>query len=372
MTLLDRYILKEWLKVFGMALGAMTGLLIIGQIYDTMPEFIRWKTAGGPIALYFLWQIPAIMPILLPVATLISMLFVLGHLHKNQELTAMRAAGLSVWRITRFLWAGGLACTLALFLCNSIAIPKSVEASRTILEDAESNSRQRASGDTAKTEKTTPVFFDNGRDARRWRIGFLGGYTGKASAIQVYELNHDGAPVRQTFAESGKYDRDQGCWTFENGREIVYADGGRSIPSAQRAFTQKTFPAFTEKPLHMLLMAKKPTGLSLAEIDTLLKISGDIDSSKTAELAVRYHSVMASPFACLVVVGLAIPFAVSGVRTNPMVGVSKAIGVFVLYYLLDRVGYALGGQQVVPAVLAAWIPNLSALAYAVRLCRRVN
>lgn len=372
MTLLDRYILKEWLKVFGMALGAMVGLLIIGQIYDSMPDFIQWKTPAGKVLSYYLWQVPVVMPIVLPVATLVSMLFVLGHLHKNQELTAMRAAGLSVRRITRTLWAGGVACTALLLTLNAAVIPPATEAVRTIRESARFEAERRTAGKDTKADSTFAAFFENGRDKRRWRIGSLGAYTGQASAVQVYELNNDGAPLRQTFAEHARYDVAKGCWTFENGREFAYEDAGRSAPATQRAFTEKTFPAFTEKPLHMLLMTKKPSGLSLEEISTLLTISGDISSSKSAALAVRYHSILASPFACLVVVGLAIPFAVAGVRTNPMVGVSKAIGVFILYYLADRIGYALGAQQILPAVLAAWIPNLIALAYAVRLCRKVN
>ncbi len=372
MTLLDRYILKEWLKVFGMALGAMIGLLVIGQIYDSMPDFIQWKTPAGQVLPYYLWQVPVLMPIVLPVATLVSMLFLLGHLHKNQELTAMRAAGLSVWRITRTLWAGGIAGTAMLLTLNAVVIPPATEAVRTIRENARFESERRTAGKDTKADAKFSVFFENGRDRRRWRIGALGAYTGQSSAVQVYERDNAGALTRQTFAEYGRYDAAQGFWIFENGREITYEDEGRAITAPQTAFKTKAFPKFTEKPLHMLLMTKKPGDLSLGEISTLLSISGDISSAKSAALAVRFHSILAGPFSCLVVVGLAIPFAVSGVRTNPMVGVSKAIGVFVLYYMFDRVGYALGAQQIVPVVLAAWIPNLIALAYALRLCRRVN
>jgi lipopolysaccharide export system permease protein len=372
MPLLDRYLLKEWLKVFGMALGAMIGLLLIGQIQDSMPDFIQWKTATGKVLTYYLWQVPMVMPIVLPVATLVSMLFLLGHLHKNQELTAMRAAGLSVWRITRTLWIGGASCTILLLTLNSVVIPHATEAVRTIRENAKFDAEKKTSGKDTKSDTQFSAFFENGRDHRRWRIASLGAYTGQASGLQVYELNNDGAPIRQTFAEHGRYDEAKGCWIFENGREFAYENAGRSAPERQRAFTEKTFPVFTEKPMHMLLMTKKPSGLSLREISTLLSISGDISSSKNAALEVRYHSILAGPFSCLVVVGLAIPFAVAGVRTNPMVGVSKAIGVFVLYYMVDRVGYTLGAQQVLPAILAAWIPNLIAITYAARLCRKVN
>ena len=371
MTLLDRYILKEWLKVFGMALGTMVGLLIIGQIFDSMSDFLEWKTPGGKVALYYVYQLPSQMPIVLPVATLVSMLFILGHLHKNQELTAMRAAGLSVRRITRTLWLAGAACTALLMLINTVVASASTEAARTIYETEKFSHKDKSAGAAPKGDEFVAAFFENGRDNRRWRIDELGAYTGQASGVRVYELGTDGKPVRQVFAEYAKFDDARGFWIFKKGREVEYAKDEPTF-SDQKPFETREFPTYREKPIHMRLMGKKPSALSLDEIDTLLSISGDMESSKTSALSVRYHSLLASPFACLVCVGLAIPFAVAGVRTNPMIGVSKAIGVFILYYLLDRIAYALGSQQVLPPMLAAWLPLVLVLAYAAHLSRKVN
>lgn len=369
MPLLDRYILKEWLKVFGMALGAMVGLITIGQIFDSMPDFLQWKTPGPKVALYYLLQLPEQMPVVLPVATLVSMLFLLGHLHKNQEITAMRAAGLSLRRITRSLWAAGAACTVVLLLINTVAAPASTEAARTLRETAEFAFRRKTVQNP--TGNLPSTFFENGRDSRRWRIAKLGAYTGQAFGVQVYELDDSGRPRRQVFAAYAGFDSAKGFWVFENGRVVEYAEGEPAFTS-QKPFARKEFPAYTENPMQMRLMAKKPNDLSLVEISTLLSLAGDLESTKTSALSVRYHSLLAGPFACLVCVGLAIPFAVAGVRTNPMIGVSKAIGVFILYYLLDRIAYALGAQQILPPMLAAWLPLLAVLAYAAHLSRRVN
>jgi lipopolysaccharide export system permease protein len=87
---------------------------------------------------------------------------------------------------------------------------------------------------------------------------------------------------------------------------------------------------------------------------------------------VRYFSLFAAPFSCLVVVGIAVPFAVSGVRTNPMIGVSKAMGFFALFYVLISVASILGERQIIPALIAAWIPNLVMLGMSVRLFARAR
>jgi lipopolysaccharide export system permease protein len=67
------------------------------------------------------------------------------------------------------------------------------------------------------------------------------------------------------------------------------------------------------------------------------------------------------------VVGIAVPFALAGVRTNPMVGVSKAMGFFAIFYVLMSIASIFGERQIIPAMLAAWIPNLALLAVSAHL-----
>jgi lipopolysaccharide export system permease protein len=86
----------------------------------------------------------------------------------------------------------------------------------------------------------------------------------------------------------------------------------------------------------------------------------------------QYFTLLAAPFSCLVVVGIAVPFAVAGVRTSPMIGVSKAMGFFALFYLLVSFATIFGERQMIPALLAAWIPNIVMLAYSVRLFAKVR
>ena len=370
MRLLDRYVFGEWLKIFAMTLGAMVGLLLVGSVYDLMPEFIQWKTPGLQVLEFFLLMIPGMMPVIMPVCVLVSLLFILGHFHKNQEITAMRAAGLSVWRITRTLWAGGALCAVALLAINTIVAPVSTAAARTIRERAEFEAVKRQSG-KAVADREASVLFDNGAARRRWRIESLGAYTGRANNVRVFELRADGTLCRQVLADHARYDAAGGSWVFERGRDIRYDESGLEI-EAQQAFATLAESGYRERPLPMLLATRKPSELSISEVGTLLELSGDADPVRRASLAVRFHSLIASAFACLVVVGLAIPFALSGVRVNPMVGVSKALGLYAVYYSLDRIGYALGSQQVIPPELAAWLPNLVALGVAIRLCRKVN
>jgi len=67
-----------------------------------------------------------------------------------------------------------------------------------------------------------------------------------------------------------------------------------------------------------------------------------------------------------------VPFAVAGVRTSPMIGVSKCLGLFAFFYVLISIATILGERQIIPTILAAWLPNLVMLLLALRLFRKAR
>ena len=91
-----------------------------------------------------------------------------------------------------------------------------------------------------------------------------------------------------------------------------------------------------------------------------------------AQFAMRYHGTLASPMICLVVVAIAIPYAVVGGRVNPMIGVSKTLGLFVAYYFAAMILNALGASGTLPPVVAAWLAPLGLAAWALPRLRGVN
>ncbi|MDR2512993.1 MAG: LptF/LptG family permease [Puniceicoccales bacterium] len=373
MTLLDRYILREWLKVFAMTLIALIGLLLIGRAFDDVPDFLRWESPVSLALHYFALQVPFYLPVVLPVSLLISVLFVLGYFHRNRELTAMRAAGMSIFRITRPLWRAGIALSLLLLALNATIVPWATEEALLLSETAEfdyrSREMQKGSG-TAKA-KSTVQFYSNNKDLRVWAINQFSGYTGRAFGLSIHQSNAAGKPVKAWLARLGHYDAAGKSWVLEDGRILEFDSLDGRIISEPR-FTRLVMSDWTEDPRLMLALNKIPSDLSINEIRNVLDHAGMEKSSRILRYEVQYHYVLASPFCCLVIVGLAVPFAVAGVRVNPMVGVSKSLLLFALYFFLSRVCALLGEQQHLPPMLAAWMPNLAMFALAIHLCRRVN
>ena len=89
----DRHLLREWLTILGLVLCAMLGLLLVQVLYD---DFRTLRDVGGKgvdLIMYVMVTIPSYLALVLPLALLVSLMFVLGKLHRANELTALRAAG---------------------------------------------------------------------------------------------------------------------------------------------------------------------------------------------------------------------------------------------------------------------------------------
>lgn len=89
----DRHLLREWLTILSLVLCAMLGLLLVQVLYDDFRSLRDVGARGLDLAMYVLVTIPSYLALVLPLALLVSLMFVLGKLHRANELTALRAAG---------------------------------------------------------------------------------------------------------------------------------------------------------------------------------------------------------------------------------------------------------------------------------------
>lgn len=368
MRLLDRYVFLEWLKAFAIAVMAMLGVLLLEDFQDDLGDYLDWGAGTVEILEYYAYLVPSLLPLIIPIGLLISILFTLGNLHRNNEITAMRASGMHLFRITRSLWlAGGLLSLLLLYL-NASLVPFSVEQSRIIRDTWRMHYEAELFG--PRQVGIVPLMaFDNERDHRLWFMNKFSEHTYEGFGVTVYERNEAGQEIRRVMGEEAYFDDTQGHWVFINGREILYdpntGDAYRSV-----GFTHWPYQQFTEDPWLMKALNADPENLSLYEIRRLLAMASE-SHPRRASYEIREQRIMAQPLACLVMVGIAVPFAVAGVRVNPVVGVAKALGLFVVFFALEEICRILGAQSVMPLHWAIWLPFGLMLLVAMFLFRRV-
>ena len=181
--------------------------------------------------------------------------------------------------------------------------------------------------------------------------------------VSVSELDVRRRESVRLVAAQAWYDATRRGWMFKDGRELVF-DVETGEITASVPFAEKFMEKYREDPQLMLLIDRRPIDLSLRELARLIDYFETERNPKGVPHAVRYFGLIADTLGPLIVIAIAIPFAVTGVRVNPAVGVSKSIGLFFLYYVLANIAASLATKQIIDPAWAAWLPNIGMAALA--------
>ena len=358
----DRHLLREWLQILGLVLLATCGLLLVQVMYDDFRVLREGGVRGMELWRYFFVTMPSFLTVVLPLALLVSLMFALGKLHRANELTAMRAAGVGFGRLMAPVWVVGIfACALSWWL-NATVVPWSVEESRS-LKDGLEYRRQAQTLSADRIGSVNSVGFDNPGARRMWFFNRYGKFTQRGYGVSVSELDARRRETTRLVAAQAWYDETRRGWMFKDGRELTFeAETGELTGSAP--FAEKFMERYREDPQLMLLIDRRPVDLSFRELERLMDYFEVEHNPKGVPYAVRFFGLIADTLGPLIVIAIAIPFAVTGVRVNPAVGVSKSIGLFFLYYVMANIAASLATKQIVDPVLAAWLPNIGMAALA--------
>ncbi len=372
MRILDRYILREWAKVFALCMASFCGLLLVSEAYNWIPDFLGWGSSAWTIVTYLACSLVAKVSVLIPVSLLVSTVFVLSAMNRNQELAAARAAGIGMWRLTAPLWWVGLALAAVTALLNAVWVPDALETQRNLVE------RERFNYIRAKGDAVVPisqgefVSFQNPKSGRFWLISRLGINSGQAYEVFVYTFDDRNRLLRCIAARTAEFKKVDGVWkwTFRDGRDQRYDPVTGMV--AQPHFDTLSPAGYDDDPEVMLFARREPGDLSLREVARYVDQAGVATSGRGAAYAMRYHSILSSPAICFVVIAVAIPFAVVGGRVNPMVGVAKTFALFLGFFFLSSICSAFGVSGALHPVAAAWLPTVLTAVWAIPKLRSVN
>lgn len=371
MRLLDRYLLRELMVPLIYCLGGFLIFWISFDLFSEFNEFQRSKLKPLDIAEYYLVRTPEEMSVVMPVALLLALLYALTNHARHHELTAIRAAGVSLWRLSLPYLAVGFVFSSVLFAINELWVPQTQERSKRIL------ARYMAETSATSLDWRKNLFFMNTPENRSWSVEAYNLMTGEMlQPTIVWEL--PGGVKRVINAERGRYAA--GTWTFFNVQE--------TITSPERMFPLRTetnvlsFTNFSENPelirsdikVNTLSMkdAAKEAQLSLQEIVNYKRLHPELPPRQEAVINTQFHSRLASPWLCLVVVLIAIPFGAPSGRRNVFVGVAASIVIAFIYFILFKLCLALGTGGVLPGWLAAWLPNVTFAITGIILTLRVR
>jgi lipopolysaccharide export LptBFGC system permease protein LptF len=173
--------------------------------------------------------------------------------------------------------------------------------------------------------------------------------------ISVFEFNPNTFSISKRIdAASAHWEPQLKQWVFENGWERTFK--GSEI-SSYRSFVVSDFPEMTERPQYFKKEELLSSEMSFNELAAYIH---DLRQSgfDTMRLRVQLNRKLAYPLITLVMAILAVPFALSMGRRGSLAGIAIAIGVAIAYFVVDGTFEAMGDVNMLPAMLAAWSPDL--------------
>jgi len=360
MNTLDRYVLREWLKVCLLAALGFPFLVMVIDLVDKLGTYLGRGIPKGRIALSYIYFLPETISLVLPVAVLFAVVFTVGALGRHSELTAAKASGVSFHRVVRPLLVASLAAVVLDLGLTELAPVTSARRAELLgdkqvrLTANRYNFVYRADGGWVYAIRSLEIGPRLMRDVIMEREGTGEDYPTIVIAAPraAYDTVRDGRGGRG--ARGGRGGRGGRAWTLSRGA-VRYLGG----PGREQTFTFDTLrtTVLQETPTDLLAEPKAPDEMRYVElgryIDALARSGSD-----TKKLRVERALKLAVPFACIIIAVFGAPLAISTPRSGMAWGVAVCLATTFIDLLAFQLSKAVGSGGALPPTFAAWAPNL--------------
>lgn len=357
---IDRYVLREFVKILLMVLVSTAVLFVIVDYTELAKDISRNNIGMDVVASYYRYYVFQALNWTLPISVLLATLVTFGIFSKNNEITAIKSNGVSLYRVALPVIAIAGVVTVLAYLLLDFVLPYS-------------NDRMSRLRDQIQGEETPSSFTV---EQRQWLFGkgrylfnfmSLDRRRGTLSELQVLEFDpNEFRLTRRTYASRAEWNGSG--WAFSNGWIRSFAaDGDASFVP----FTGPLTLQYQEPPEYFALEAKRPDEMTYTE---LRRYIADLRRSGYAadELLVDLYKKTSWPFISLVMALIALPFAFRIGKRGALYGIGIALGLAFLYWAVFGVFTKFGEVGNLPAVLSAWSANILFAIAAVYLFLRVE
>ena len=363
MRLLDRYFLRELVFPFCMCVCAFLLFWTAFNLFGDLENLQKHHLLLKDVVEYYVVMSPEFLVVVLPVALLLALLLTLTNHARYNEITAARAAGVSLWRLCLPYFIVGFIASGVLFVLNEFFVPDSAEWAESIL-----NKHTKDPVSNAVRKRTYHVDFSNPREGRSWEIGYFNQKTEELSGGVIVAWKLEDGSAHWLSAERAVFTNDS--WTFYSLTVFTNVPDPNAMPALMPKIDQKTYPSFHETPEQMKSEIRIGARLNIvnswqADIPIVEIVSylnhHETELSRTDKnrLYTKLQGRLASPWSCLVVVLIAVPFGAASGRKNIFVGVATSISICFIYFILLQLGLLLGVGGRLSPWIAAWFPNIA-------------
>lgn len=343
---MDMYVLRIFFKSLFLILAGFLTLFHFFTFFELLNDIARRNIPFLDVIEYFVFLTPYLTYSLLPLAALVAALITLGVLAKNNELTAFKASGISLYRLSVPLLLAGVALGLGMFLLDESYLPYANQR-----QDALRNSIKGRPARTFYQPRRQWIF---GGQNKLYNYEAFDSHRQTFAGLSVFELDPDSFQLRRrVFARLAQWDPGQHRWRLQ---EAWVRDFAGPVVTRFASLPEMYLPEVNEPPEYFerpVLRSEQMNWQQLADYIAGLRQAG----FDVARLTVQWHRKFAFPLLAPVIVLLAIPFAFLGGTRGALGGVAKALAIGFAYWAVSALFEGMGNVGQLPPALAAWMPG---------------
>jgi LPS export ABC transporter permease LptF/LPS export ABC transporter permease LptG len=346
-TLIDDCVLRDFFLYLGLILATILVLVLVFTLFELLGDIMRNGTPAIVVAEYLLNVTPYLLYNSAYMIVLLAVLITFGLMNRSNEITAIKATGVSIYRVVTPVLVASVFLAGGLFFADEFYLPHA-------------NKRQEALHNEIKGKPAQTYL----RPDRKWIFG-------QNNDIYYYQLfdpdrNQFGNltvfridPAKFVISERIHADRahwadNLGRWVYERGWERILH--GSAIAD-YHTFDVSTFAQLTEQPVYFKKEVKQSSEMNYEELHTYIR---DLQQSgfDVIRLRVQLQKKLSYPIIPLIMAVLAVPFSLSSTKKGAVTGVAVAVGIAVVYTVVSRIFESMGDLSQLPPALAAWSPDL--------------
>ena len=354
-ALFDRYISRRLVPPLLLVLGSTSLLYIVIDLSDRVEDIAKNNAPIDAILAYYANLVPQVFLDVTPMAVMIAVLILLTVLERQQELTALKAAGISLFRLIVPILLIAAVSAAGLWVLGEIVVPN---ANR----DAKRLRDQIMGREATRSYRSSDRQWLMSRDDETL-YNFLRYDSPSETLIRftVFRIDEDMNLRSHLYTRRARYIN--GEWLADSGwfRQI-YPDGTDEF----RRITGPMKLHISEGPEYFGREYRTPAEMSIRELGDY--IDELVDSGyRPSNLIVRWHQKLTYPLSAFVMVLLALPFGLSrgGRRVSTMQGIAIALVLGIAYSMLVALFGKLGELEVLPPLVGAWAPFVLALLFGI-------
>jgi lipopolysaccharide export system permease protein len=342
MRILDRYIVRECLKLIGFGLAIFMGVYVIVDLFEKFPRFLEAHVRPDLVLRYYALSLPTIFVQVLPVAVLLACLLTLGNMARYNEVLAMKMGQLGSLRIAAPCLAVGIAASGCAWVASEYLAPPMSELALNIWRT------QVRRLPAYSVTKNSDIWY-RAEDNRFVYISLLEAQSGTIRGMSIFELSPAFALVRRYDAQEAVWNGDG--WHLHQGYRLSVTAGRTEITP----FKETAVP-LSERAEDFARIARSPEEMTYAQLRQYIE---RLESSgvKATRYRVDLQAKVATALVSVVMAALGVSFGLRTGKAGVMLWLGACIPMGFVYWVLLSLGIQLGRGGALPPLLAAWLAN---------------